>query len=182
MTLHVKPTYTTRKKTGPKPKPWSETRHGHPLYQAWQAMRRRCFNLNTRDYKYYGGRGITVCERWNDFLLFVQDMGPKPTPKHELDRKDNDGPYSPDNCKWSTRFEQLQNTRRNRKITFAQKHLTVSEWARQLSIPVKRICERLDRGWNIQRALTAPVKPGNRSFEAHQKAWIVRKENQTKAK
>lgn len=166
-----------RKRPGPKPRPL-ERRKADNRYGIWQAMRNRCNNPNGEDYAHYGGRGITVCERWNDFLLFAQDMGPRPTLKHEIDRTDNDGPYCPENCRWATRYEQMQHTRRNRRIEFDGKCLTVSEWSRLLAVPFKRICERLDLGWSAKDALTAPIKPGNRSFESHRKAWLVRKRNQ----
>ena len=79
-------------------------------YRAWTGMRIRCNNPNNRDYKNYGGRGIKVCERWNSFENFIQDMGNKPA-GHSLDRIDNDGDYSPSNCKWSSKTEQQSNRR-----------------------------------------------------------------------
>lgn len=81
-----------------------------PEYVSWQAMKRRCLNKGYRNYKRYGGRGITVCERWRtSFDDFLADMGRKPTPKHQIDRIDNDKGYSPDNCRWATPKENCQN-------------------------------------------------------------------------
>lgn len=80
-----------------------------PEYRSWQMMKNRCLNPNARDYAYYGGRGIKVCERWLEFEHFLADMGRRPTKQHTLDRKDGDGDYAPDNCRWATRQEQARN-------------------------------------------------------------------------
>lgn len=87
-----------------------------PEYNVWVAFRRRCCDPNTKGYSNYGGRGIKVCPEWESFEQFLSDMGPRPTPKHQIDRIDNDGDYEPKNCRWVTSATNNQN-RRNNKLT-----------------------------------------------------------------
>lgn len=96
------------------PKFGSQSRLKHPLYNTWRSMKQRCFNSNSTAYRYYGGRGITICDYWlgkNGFTNFINDMGKRPTKNHSIDRIDNDGNYEPNNCKWSTKKQQIKNRR-----------------------------------------------------------------------
>lgn len=95
--------------------------HGHSIkgfvtseYRSWCAMRARCLKENHPSYKDYGGRGITVCQEWMDFEVFLKDMGRKPSPKYSIDRINNDGNYEPSNCRWATAKQQANNRKRNK--------------------------------------------------------------------
>lgn len=88
---------------------------GNPFYHIWKAMVSRCENPNDKSFVNYGGRGISVCERWHDLANFTADMGPKPTPQHTLERANNDGNYDPFNCAWATRTVQNRNRRPYKK-------------------------------------------------------------------
>lgn len=83
----------------------------HPLYGTWKSIRTRCNNPNATSYKNYGAKGVKICERWNDFLLFIKDMGEKPGSNYQVDRKDNSGDYEPSNVRWATREQQNVNQR-----------------------------------------------------------------------
>lgn len=125
-------------------------------YRAWAALRKRCSNKKVRNYKDYGGRGIYVCERWDKFENFLKDMGNCPC-NHSIDRKDNDGPYSPENCRWADIKTQARNKRVVKKITFQNKTLPIPEWADLLGMNSETLHCRLRNGWSIERALTTPV-------------------------
>lgn len=130
--------------------------YGTPEYLAWHSMIQRCENPKSPKWPRYGGRGITVCDEWHDFANFFANMGARPE-GGTLDRIDNEKGYSPDNCRWTTRTVQQNNTSRNRLVTFRGETKTISEWSKTLCIHYKTLTNRLDRGWSIDEAMTAMV-------------------------
>ena len=123
-------------------------------YRAWASMRQRCNNKNSKSYKYYGGRGIGICKRWDDFSKFKKDMGKKPSLKHTLDRIDNNGNYEPSNCRWATMEQQANNKSNTVFLKYNGKCLSISQWAAELGIYNSTICRRIKKGWSIERALS----------------------------
>lgn len=111
-------------------------------------------------YPRYGGRGIKVCDRWrHSFENFLADLGPAPSPEHQLDRINNDGNYTPTNCRWATRSQQIRNSSKARRLSFGGQTLHVGEWAKKLGINRQTIQMRIDSlGWSIDKALSTPVK------------------------
>lgn len=132
---------------------------GTPTYKAWDGMIQRCTNPNDAKYSDYGGRGISICDRWRVFSNFLEDMGVKPE-GYELERMDNNRGYNPENCKWATRKEQNRNKRNSRLLTLGDETLCVTEWADRVGINYNTIIERLGRGWSVEKALTTPPKQG----------------------
>lgn len=141
-------------------------RHGYktagkysPEYSIWMNLRARCNNPKNNRYHRYGARGIRVCDRWmEDFLNFLEDMGRRPSPDHQIDRIDNNGDYTPDNCRWATRAEQSRNRSTSRFLEFAGQRLTLAEWGALTGIGMKTLHMRLKDGWPVERALTESVR------------------------
>lgn len=129
------------------------------LYNIWASMKERCLNPNVPGYKNYGGRGITICDEWrNGFEIFQKwalENGYKDT--LSLERVQNDGPYSPANCRWATRKEQANNTRKNRKWMHNGEEKTVPQLSRESGLAQGTIRSRLAKGWSVERAI-APLK------------------------
>lgn len=127
-------------------------------YGIWGNMCDRCHNPNAQCYSMYGARGITVCDRWRaSFDAFYADMGPRPSPKHEIDRIDGTKGYSPDNCRWATRAEQMENRCITVRLTIEGVTRTLNEWAEISGIDHKAIRERLRRGWSDEDAVYKPT-------------------------
>lgn len=157
----------------------ASTKHGYTRggsscisaeYRAWSHLRHRCSG-DTKNRKHYMDRGITVCKRWDDFTAFLADMGPRPSPKHSVDRIDVNGNYCPENCRWATTKEQSRNKRISKYLTaFGETKLMV-EWAEELGIRYKTLYYRIQRGVPPEVALTpnklvgkgrAATKPKNK--------------------
>lgn len=131
----------------------------HPVYKAWSSMLSRCTNPKRPDYHNYGGRGITVCERWRAFENFRDDMLPSWQPGLTLDREDNEKGYCPENCRWATHIQQCNNTRHNRRLTIDGVTKTMSEWADVYGINRRTVFSRLNiTGWSEMEALTTPAR------------------------
>ena len=130
-----------------------------PIAKVWTQMIQRCTNSRLKEFKNYGGRGIVVCARWLASLeAFVKDMGPQPSPRHTVERMDNDGAYTPENCRWATRRDQNRNYRRNRRITHNGVTLPMVDMARKHGLQPNTLRTRLDRGWPLWRAVTPAAK------------------------
>lgn len=152
--------------------------HGHarngprtPEYKAWLSMMERCTCKTHKQYPDYGGRGITVCERWTGeqgFTNFLADMGLRPSKSHSIDRfPDNNAGYCKENCRWATRREQMRNTRKNRMITFNGETFCVAEWAVKIGLHREVLRGRLERGWTLERALQ-PLTPARERIRARE--------------
>lgn len=126
-------------------------------YKTWAGIKRRTTSDRDQNSPYYFGRGIKMCDRWfNSFENFLADMGKAPSPSHSIDRIDNDGDYTPENCRWATRAEQMINMRSNRWLTLNEVTKTQEEWGRVTGLGGLTILKRLKRGWSVEKALTTP--------------------------
>lgn len=132
--------------------------HGHctggtsPTYYSWKNMRARCLNPKRFAYHRYGGRGISVCDRWYHFENFLQDMGERPEGMC-LERIDNNGNYCPENCRWASIKEQTRNTARNVWITHEGVTMCLADWSKKLGGSSTKLYRRLKAGWTMERAL-----------------------------
>ena len=150
--------------------------HGHSFsgrvtktYGAWRRMRMRCYLPTATGYELYGGRGITVCERWREaFSNFLADMGECPVGL-ELDRIDSNGNYEPGNCRWATRQQQSDNRRITRWITVGNETKTIRQWADKFSLTYQLVLARLRAGETPEQALSRPawIKGGDKCRNGH---------------
>jgi len=134
-------------------------KYGTPEYRIWGAMIQRCTNPANPRFAYYGGRGIQTCDRWlGSFECFFADMGERPEQNPSLDRIDNNGSYTPNNCRWSDRKTQARNKQNTRVISHGGETLPVVEWSEITGINYNTLIDRMNRGWGAERVLS-PVRP-----------------------
>jgi len=138
-----------------------KTKHGlfhTALWDCWQHMVQRCTNPKVARYPAYGGRGIRVCDRrLRSIVAFSEDMGPMPSPKHQIDRIDNDGNYEPENCRWATRTQQARNRRTSKRIVVNGESITLAEASERFGINYGTLRSRIvDYGWSIHDATRMP--------------------------
>mgnify|MGYP003558868412 CR=1 FL=1 len=122
-------------------------------WAAWMSMKDRCNNPNHRYYGHYGGRGIKISDEWLVFTQFLADMGNKPDPTYSLDRIDNNKGYCKENCRWASRLQQSNNTRRNRNVTMSGKTQSVSMWKAELGVSWRRVLKL------VEASETEEIKP-----------------------
>jgi hypothetical protein len=139
------------------------TRHGDvesTEYRTWVNIKSRCYNTKNRSYPDYGGRGIRICDRWNDptngYNNFLEDMGRRPLECDSIDRVDVNGNYTPDNCRWATSEEQSRNKRNSRNITGLGRTQVLSAWAKECNIHPETLRDRLDSGMTLEEAIRHP--------------------------
>lgn len=130
-----------------------------PEYHTWQAMLDRCRNPRNKRYADYGARGISVCPRWHAFENFLVDMGRRPSSRHSLDREKNELGYFPENCRWALPGEQMTNRRNTRFIEIDGQSIPLADLAKKYEIPANTLRFRILKGWDLQEALTKPVRP-----------------------
>jgi len=133
-----------------------------PEYRSWRGLKERCQQVGNPAYNAYGGRGVTVCERWDNFESFLADMGPCPSGM-SIDRIDNNGNYSPSNCRWADRKTQCRNRRSNRLLTIGDTTASIAEWSEKIGIKPGTLSYRICHGWTPEEAIRTPLQK-NLSF------------------
>lgn len=141
------------------------TRHGMSNtteYHIWENIIQRTTHPSASSYERYGGNPenpITVCDRWRDFQNFYADMGPRPSLRHTVERKDGKGNYEPANCSWETFAVQSRNRSDNRNITFNGRTQCLTDWASEIGLNYRTLDYRIKRGWPLDKAMTLPAQP-----------------------
>lgn len=130
-----------------------------PEYRTWSGIKQRCYNKDCGIYPYYGERGIKVCERWlQGFTNFLEDMGLRPSKTHSIERRDNNGDYTPENCYWASKNEQVNNRRSNHVLVYKGESLTITQLSEKYNVSSWTIHRRLNQGWEIDKIIETPIK------------------------
>ncbi len=134
-----------------------------PEHSIWRGILQRCYNPKRVKYKIYGARGIVVCDRWLErygkgFKNFLQDMGPRPGKEWSIERIDNSGVYSPENCKWATKKEQARNRTTSRVEEYKGAKKSLAEWADTAPVSYATLQARLNKGWSMEKAMETPLR------------------------
>ena len=151
--------------------------HGHtrpgkiiPEFRIWSTMKERCHNPNNKSYKDYGGRGVSVCEKWrNDFSAFLSDVGRRPSKEYTLDRwPNNDGNYEPGNFRWATRIEQANNKRTTVLVTYKGQTKPLSTWCRELGLSYSLMRDRINsKKWTADKSFETPLMKNGYSYATY---------------
>lgn len=130
-----------------------------PELKVWEGMVDRCTNPKNKDWKWYGGKGVTLCAEWRDNpATFIAHIGPRPSPKHSVDRIDGTKGYEPGNVRWATMTEQARNRSNNRMVEVAGVSMCLVVAAETVGLPYTVVKNRLAKGWTEQRALSEPLR------------------------
>lgn len=143
--------------------------YGTRPYRIWSSMLTRCNNPKSKSYKDYGGRGIKVCKKWLSFMGFWEDVKKGYSDKLTIDRINNDGNYSKENCRWVTRTKQGNNKKNNVYLTFNGERKTVAQWITKIGINKQTLWARINRGWSIEKALITSVRKKHCKFNKSNK-------------
>lgn len=142
-----------------------------PEYQVWKAMRARCLRPSSSGFHKYGARGITICKKWDDFTVFFEDMGSRPSSIHSIDRIDNNGNYKPSNCRWAMPKQQARNKRNVPTVIWDGTTTTLVDLCDRFSISIKTVRNRLRTGWELTAALKTPASKTGHRFRPATKAY-----------
>lgn len=163
------------------------TKHGMTKsseYLSWSGISQRCLNKRCKEYRYYGGRGIVMADRWrgkDGFETFMSDMGTKPTSNHTIERKDVNGNYEPANCIWATKADQQANKRNTVRVTYKGETAPLAVFCRRFGLAYATVSRRLEcEGWTVEEALDEPTIPhGDRVSRKRGRTgrWGVRKDS-----
>lgn len=139
---------------------WAKGKERRQLYAIWRGMHERCKNPARPDFARYGASGITVCERWDEFSAFLEDMGPRPEGRRSIDRVDGSLGYDPSNCRWASAVEQARNKTTNHVIQWSGQTHCIAKWSEVTGLSAHLIKFRLRDGWPVEKALTTPLQQG----------------------